>query len=540
MHSNGHGEESPEPYRGVVLPSSQNQPQTYGDQVQPASGTPWGAPPAGSHPHGPVAGQPVPAEATQMLPPYPGGMPAPGAQHQPGPVPPAMPPHPAPGAPAMPPHPAGPPPAAPPLGGPAGPAPAEATQMLPPYPGGVPGRPPAAAPMPPVAQPPAMPPAMPAAPPMAPQAAQPPQQPFPGAQPQQPHQPPAEQPVEATQAMPLSIFHEQQPYDGGYDAAPQGPYAQGQPQQGQAPGYGPGAGQPHDEQADYGGGQDLGGDYDHLFRSDVPSPAPSQPHIIQPDRIPGTASYAQGPQQGYPPQGHDAYPPQGYDGQYGYEDDDHGGRRKMSPKVVIGIVVAGCVVAGLVVGGLLNSGGKASADNAGDGHTTAPGTPGSASPGDTPRADDAGKQQAQALDALLKTSGNSRTAVVNAVESIKNCKNLPGAASDLRSAAGQRNGLVTQLGTLSVDKLAGHADLTDALTKAWHASAAADAHYAAWADQVAHNHKLCKGGHAHSTNEVQTANRESGTATEQKKRAVRLWNHIAETYGLTKRQYSQL
>jgi len=413
---------------------------------------------------------------------------------------------------------------------PAGPAPsapvADATQMLPPYPGGAP-----MAPQQPQGQ---MPGAVSAAagPPMPPgPPQQPPHAPF---LPPTQGQPQAEAPAEATQALPLSIFQDQDPEPGPYGGAP---YAQGH---GQEAGYDQGY-----------GGQDFGGgpneaqsgvqhdsDYDHLFRQDVPSPAPMRPHIIQPhDRQQPPQAYGQGGPggPGYGQQG-------GYEQPYYDYDEGDGGRRKMSPKVLIGIVVAGCVVAGLVVGGLLNSSGSASADNTGTKQSSAPGTPTASADGNnTGGGDDAAKQQAQALDALLKTSGSSRTSVINAVESIKNCTNLDGAASDLRSAAGQRNGLVTQLGSLSVDKLANHADLTDALTKAWHASAAADGHYANWADQAKNDHKTCKGGHAHANNkEAQAANRESGTATNEKKRAVKLWNAIARKYGLTERQYSQL
>ena len=484
MHSNGRGEDSPEPYRGVVLPSGQNQPpMTYGEHVQPAAGTPWGAPAPGA-PGGPPSA-PEQADATQMQPPYPAGAPAPGGPQMPG-VPPA--------APGMPPA------------APAAPPAADATQMLPPYPGGEP---------------------------MAP-----PQQGFHGA----PQAPQPEASAEATQAMPLSIFQDQEPEPDQYGGAP---YGQGNGQgHGQDAGYRQDAGYGQEPGYDQGYGAPQGGqqpgvehdsDYDHLFRHDVPSPAPVRPHIIQPrDRQQAPQPYGQGGPggPGYGPQG-------GYEEPYGYDEGD-GGRRKLSPKVLIGIVVAGCVVAGLVVGGLLNSGGSASADNAGDTHSTASGTPSASASGTGSGDDDAAKQQAQALDALLKTSGNSRASVVNAVSSIKNCDNLDGAAGDLRSAAGQRNGLVTQLGALSVDKLPGHADLTDALTKAWQASAAADGHYANWAGQAKNDKKVCKGGHARSTNELQAANRESGTATEQKKRAVRLWNTIAQKYGLTERQYSQL
>ncbi|HEY5836513.1 hypothetical protein [Streptomyces sp.] len=492
MHSSGRGEESPEAYRGVVLPSAQAQPAPqYGDQVQPANGTPWGAPeptPASSAPP-----QPEPADATQMLPPYPAGMPAPGGA-LPGPVP------------AIGPVPVDPAPVA------------DATQMLPPYPGSNPLAPPApqqaAAPGP-----------VPSLPPVPPQA------------------PPQAAPAEATQALPLSIFQEQQQsYESPYDpqsyeqqpsyeqAYPQPPYGQeygGYQQQSQEP-------QPQQQ------GPQHDSDYDHLFRNDVPSPPPLRQRIIQP---PSQQQAAQA-QHGQPPHGQGAgrppYGQQGYDPGYAYGE-DAGGGRKLSPKVLIGIVVAGCVVAGLVVGGLLNSGGSASADNAGTQNTSPAATASASASGTaTSGVDSEAKQQAQALDALLNTSGNSRSSVVNAVESIKNCTDLPGAASALRAAAGQRSGLVTQLGTLSVDKLPGHADLTDALTKAWQASAAADGHYANWADQAQRNPKGCKGGHARGTDETQAGNRESGTATQQKKRAVRLWNSIAEQYGMTKRQYSQL
>jgi hypothetical protein len=490
MHSSGRGEESPDAYRGVVLPSGQDQaPLTYGEHVQPAAGTPWGAP--GAPQQAPGGALPEPADATQMLPPYPGGAPGSGG---PGPVPVA-----------------------------------DATQMLPPYPGGAPGG------MPPV-------PSM------------PPQQP--GYDPGHQAQHPPVAPAEATQALPLSIFQEQdaygspqqdgrpQQYDGGY----------GQPQQpqqptyeeayGGAPSYGQGQGQGQAPGQEYQGyGDDYGqpqtspqhdSDYDHLFRNDVPSPPSMQPHIIQPpDRQQQAQQAAQQPYGGHPGN---------YEPSYGYDGDGggSGGGRKLSPKVLIGIVVAGCVVAGLVVGGLLNSGGSASADNPGDKSSTAAGAPSASASGSGSTADDAAKQQAQALDALLKTSGNSRSSVVSAVASIKDCNDLTGASTALRSAQSQRTGLVTQLGSLSVDKLQGHAELTDALTKAWQASAAADGHYANWADQAQHDKKICKGGHVRSTGEAQDGNRESGTATEQKKRAVRLWNTIADQYGLTKRTYSQL
>ncbi|WP_327290669.1 hypothetical protein [Streptomyces sp. NBC_01198] len=486
MHSNGRGEETPEPYRGVVLPGGQQPPAAYGDHVHPAGGTPWGEPvqPDGAPPVPPQAPPPYPpqavepADATQMLPPYPGA--------GPGPIPAAPPQHAVPVA--------------------------DATQMLPPYPGST---------------------------------------------------PPEPAPADATQALPLSLFHDQeqqqQPYDAyGQQQQPQGYAGQEFPGQQQyaAPqqypeqqGYA--AEQQYADPQSYGGQQQFAAqndydqpqqqgpqhdsDYDHLFRNDVPGPEPLRQRIIQP---PSAQQQAQQQAQQHAPQQAYGSPPwqPGY-AEDGYDDGDGG--RRMSPKVLIGIVVAGCVVAGLVVGGLMSGGGKSDSNATSTPSSTGKPT-GSASGSSDAAAGDGAESQAKALDGLLKTSGASRSSVVGAVESIKSCKNLPGAAADLRAAATQRSGLVTQLSGLAVDKLPNHAALTTALTKAWQASSAADGHYAAWADQAAGGGKVCKGGHAHNTSEEQAANRESGTATAQKKAAVKLWNSIATKYGLTQRQYSQL
>lgn len=470
MHSSGRGEESPDAYRGVVLPSDQHQqPLVYGEHVQPAGGSPWGAP------------APEPADATQMLPPYPAGVPAPGA-----------------------------------------PAPADATQMLPPYPGGAPQQP-AGQGVPPL-------------PPVPPQAPHTPQVQYASDLPA----------AEATQALPMSAFQEDQGYQRqGYEQPSYDQAGYG----GQAP-YGtqPSYGQEYTDYEEQPAGPQHDSDYDHLFRNDVPSPAPVRPHIIQPpSQQQGRPPYGRQPAQapagqagGRPPYGQQ---PGGYEPAYAYDDGDggSGGRRRMSPKVLIGIVVAGCVVAGLVLGGLLSGGGKSGKDDTVAGSSTSAPPGASASSTDAPSGDtDAAEQQAQALDSLLSTSDASRSSVVSAVESIKNCKELPGAASDLRAAAGQRKDLITQLSKLSVDQLPNHAALTDALTKAWQASSAADSHYAGWADQAQHGHKVCKGGHARTTSETLAGNRESGTATTQKKNAVKLWNSIAKKYGLTQRQFSQL
>jgi hypothetical protein len=149
------------------------------------------------------------------------------------------------------------------------------------------------------------------------------------------------------------------------------------------------------------------------------------------------------------------------------------------------------------------------------------------------------KAQAEELDKLLADSNDSRAAVIRSVENIKKCQALDKAAADLREAAGQRRDLVNRLRGIEIDKLPDHTELSSSLTRAWQASATADDHYAAWAQQVK-NPKNCKDGRARNTGSTAQAAVASGEATEAKRQAARLWNGIAETYGLTERQPTQL
>ncbi|MGW6902964.1 hypothetical protein [Streptomyces sp. NPDC054940] len=274
-------------------------------------------------------------------------------------------------------------------------------------------------------------------------------------------------------------------------------------------------------------------DFDNLFRSEPggepPAAATQQlPRFQQPGPQPQGGAY-------FPPGPNDPHSPYGPGG----DDGGRGGRggRTGSRLPLIAAVGVGIAVLGIGAGALLAGGGdddKKSDENR-PAAATAPATEGSPSPSADPA-----EQQAIALDKLLADSGDSRTAVIYAVADVKSCGNLAQAAKDLRSAAGQRNQLVTDLSKIEVGQLPNHTELTTALTKAWQASASADNHYAAWADQVAGNKKLCRKGQARSTGQTQAGNRASGTASEQKKTAAQLWNTIAKKYGLTERQPTQL
>ncbi|MFF3909350.1 hypothetical protein ACFYZJ_25970 [Streptomyces sp. NPDC001848] len=214
--------------------------------------------------------------------------------------------------------------------------------------------------------------------------------------------------------------------------------------------------------------------------------------------------------------------------------DQRGGRTRSRVPLIAGVGV--CIVAlGIGAGALLSGGGSDGRSNTGTSVAATGPVPDASQSG----AADPARAQAVALDKLLADSGNSRDAVIRAVADVKACQNLDQSAGALQDAAKQRNDLVGRLSGLQVDKLPDHAALTAALTSAWQASASADGHYAAWADQVS-GKKGCKKGQARVTPQAQAGNRDSGTASAQKAKAARLWNVIAQKYGLTQRQPTQL
>ncbi|WP_371579263.1 hypothetical protein [Streptomyces sp. NBC_01314] len=279
--------------------------------------------------------------------------------------------------------------------------------------------------------------------------------------------------------------------------------------------------------------------FDSLFRSEAGAegaaggtqqmPRIEHTHAPQPPQGPGGRG-GHGGQGGHGgPGGHGGRASARRDGSGG-----GGGGRKNSRVPLIALVGVGIAVLGIGAGALMAGPGDDSSqnDNKPVAATGAPEESASASA-------DPAKEQAVALDKLLADSGDSRNSVIKAVANIRTCTNLGQAATDLRDAAKQRNDLVTRLGGLSVDKLPDNKALTTSLTKAWQASASADNHYAAWADQAA-GRKGCRKGQARATGQTQAGNQASGTASAEKTKAAALWNTIATTYSLTQRQAVQL
>ncbi|MFE3525450.1 hypothetical protein ACFXOD_28225 [Streptomyces sp. NPDC059161] len=283
-------------------------------------------------------------------------------------------------------------------------------------------------------------------------------------------------------------------------------------------------------------------EFDSLFRADDPrqqGAGTQQLPRFQPS-VPLNRPQQQAPAQQFPAPPHSAAAPPFQEGpgqQSGYEPE---APRRKSRAGLIAAVVVGCAAIGLGAGALLSGGDSGSKTS-----DQQPAGVSSPATGDGGGAKDAGadpaKAQAEALDKVLADSGSSRDAVIGAVAEIRACGKLDQAAAALRGAAKQRGDLVTRLGGLSLDKLPAHDKLSGDLTRAWQSSAAADSHYAAWADAVAGDKgKNCKDGHAKRNKDAGQGDKASGDATKAKQEASGLWDAIATKYGLTQRGATQL
>ncbi|MEU1277312.1 hypothetical protein [Streptomyces sp. NPDC005805] len=275
-------------------------------------------------------------------------------------------------------------------------------------------------------------------------------------------------------------------------------------------------------------------EFDSLFRSDAPyaaAPADATAQLPRMDAGPP----ASGPRQTARHGGGHRYDEEPPYRAHRYDDEPPERRRSAVP--VVAALVIGCAVLGLGVGAVM-FGGDDSSDEPDKTVAASSSAPVESSPSSPPPPDPA-KNQAEALDKLLADSNNSRAAVIRSVENIKQCTDLDQAVTDLKDAAAQRRDLVTRLGGLTVDALPNHAALTASLNEAWQASASADDHYAAWAEQ-AKGKKVCRGGKARATSQTAQGNRASGEATRAKNKAAPLWNAIAREHGLTERRSQQL
>ena len=149
----------------------------------------------------------------------------------------------------------------------------------------------------------------------------------------------------------------------------------------------------------------------------------------------------------------------------------------------------------------------------------------------------ASRQNAAAqLSSLLGQSVTDRGDVINAVVDVRACgPSLQQDAQIFATAASSRERLLTRLSNLPGRSALPAAMMRD-LGDAWQASAQADTDLAQWA-----NTKIARGCHTKGTDaSLQASYSPDGQATAAKKTFARLWDPIANRYGLTAYMWNQL
>ena len=221
------------------------------------------------------------------------------------------------------------------------------------------------------------------------------------------------------------------------------------------------------------------------------------------------------------------YPPGGP--QFGGAPGPRGGLRsrgKLIPALAIGAVALIAIVA-LVIA---NSGGGSPSPNASSGSA-------GATTSATPASDAAQKAAAQQLAALLPQSGSDHAAVNAAVGDLDACKRLKPARTALGTAQQNRENLLAQLRTLP-GRDALPPDLLAALTAAEQASAQVDGHLHDWAQDLINGG--CDPKTAQNDPQYQASLGGDTTASTNKAKFIKLWNPLAQKYGLQTYQTGQI
>jgi serine/threonine-protein kinase len=204
-------------------------------------------------------------------------------------------------------------------------------------------------------------------------------------------------------------------------------------------------------------------------------------------------------------------------------------RRWLRPALaaVAVVVVIAAVAAGLVLSRHPASGHSAAGAPAASPRTTPTASPSAVSSSPVPSQ---ASQQAIALDTLLASSADARTALHQAVKQVGSCANLGGAASQLQNVVNQRTSEYRRASALTVSALPDGAKVKSALMTALSRSLQADQDYLTWARQQ-------KAGGCIPSSQSATYNAAFSTsqrADAAKAAFVQVWNPVAALYGLAK------
>ena len=167
--------------------------------------------------------------------------------------------------------------------------------------------------------------------------------------------------------------------------------------------------------------------------------------------------------------------------------------------------------------------------------SAAPASPLTAAPTATATASE--QQAAESLASLLAQSVADRTAVDHAYDDVRSCgPDLGTDAQVFQNAAASRQQLTSQLADLP-SRPALPPQMLQELSGAWQASAAADSDYAQWS--LDEGDGTCVPDDTADPN-FQAASGPSEQAVQDKLAFTRLWNQLADSYGLTRYGQGQL
>ncbi|MFC4913273.1 hypothetical protein [Actinomadura gamaensis] len=220
---------------------------------------------------------------------------------------------------------------------------------------------------------------------------------------------------------------------------------------------------------------------------------------------------------------------QGGFGQQGFQGAPPSGSRKKKPGkpllIGVGALVAAAAVAVTVV--MWPTGGKGGAS---PNSSKSPVAQKSKLP-----ADDAAREQAGALNAILNASADTKRTLVKGLGQSRKCEDLGAATDSFKLVAQRRQNQLKRTAALKVDKLANGEKLRSSLRDSLQASLDVDQALLTWATQ---SQKGCKGkpkpDAAHAPGRADAERR----ATSSKKSFVDLWNPVARKTGQPARHWT--
>ncbi|WP_045747754.1 hypothetical protein [Actinoplanes rectilineatus] len=145
--------------------------------------------------------------------------------------------------------------------------------------------------------------------------------------------------------------------------------------------------------------------------------------------------------------------------------------------------------------------------------------------------------EAEAIDALLRESGDIRTRLNKAIADVQACSNLAGAIADLRDLTDQRQRQLDLLAGIYIADLPDAETIRASLTAAFSHARDADAAFTAWAAAADPDGCASPPERSAQFEQGMEASERSGSA---KMEFLELWNPVAVRFGLPARERQEI